>query len=340
MSNAWDAARAKTELGGDLAEGIKSLSLNQKITFTLYVRAVLPLDGYVFWLRSDLLATPPISTEMAAAIGTIAKSAMQRPTLEVQGSLHYATDTRQEEAETYAANRMVFTSLTEIQELNAIAPNLLYIGEFQGQRFGFSTRSSFYRQADLYHYVGFAVYPDMETQLIDEVVDFDTTEVIVTNSLPAWLALNTYDPPYGFSMPAGLTLFPSFLSPQNIDPPFGTVHIVPETTRGLAMAPYLTKTSSHSQLCAERVRVTLWGTRNDIALDFIDCVNQYSLDTAAFGLTNVPTMRDEKRTQSELAVIGMKKTVDFDITYHQYNINDIARQLIVNAIPNFYISAM
>jgi len=55
------------------------------------------------------------------------------------------------------------------------------------------------------------------------------------------------------------------------------------------------------------VRITLFGVRNDQALDFVACVNQYSLDYDMFGVMNMPTIRDEKRTQAELNVIAMKK---------------------------------
>jgi hypothetical protein len=342
MSTVEEAVGADTPLGSDLAEGVKTLALNQQITFTKYVRLVLPLDGYVFWVRADMLGPSSLYNKAGfgrAGFNQMPKTVVAAPTCVATGSLHYATDIRQEEPETYAANRMVFTSLQEIENLNFIAPDELYVGCFGDLKFGFSSRSSFYKQANLWHYVGFAVYPDMEPQLIDSLAGFNSTDVIVSNSLPAWLALNGYEPAYGFGNPS-LTLFPSFLTPKNEPPPFGAVHVFPETTRGLAMAPHLGPNSSHHQLCAERVRITLWGTRNKQALDFVDCVNQYSLDTGIFGLMNIPVVQDEKRTQAELATIAMKKTIVFEVSYHQSRINDVARQLLLNVIPNFYVDGV
>lgn len=343
MANAEEALTADTPLGSDLAEGVNAISLNQEILFTLYRRLVLPLDGYVFFVRAETLGNSAIYN----AAGFNRAGFNQSPNIKIaapffiaQGSLHYATDTRQEEAETYAANRMVFTSLQEINDLNDVAPDELWIAEHHGLKFAFSSRSSFYRQADLWHYVGFAVYPDMETQIVDNLSGFDSRNVVVSDSLPAWLGMNGYDPPYGFGNPS-LTLFPSFLAPENFTPPFGTVHIFPESTRALAMAPHIGgKTSSHSQLCAERVRITLWGTRNYNALDFLDCLNQYSLDTNLFGLMSSPVPRDEKRTQSEIATIAMKKTFEVEISYHQNRVRDIARQIITSAVPTFYVGGL
>jgi hypothetical protein len=49
------------------------------------------------------------------------------------------------------------------------------------RRWGFHTFSfsSFYAQADLYHYTGDAIYPAMETQIIDDVVKVHATVAVV-----------------------------------------------------------------------------------------------------------------------------------------------------------------
>ena len=155
-----------------------------------------------------------------------------------------------------------------------------------------------YKQAGLWHYTGFAVYPDMVPEIIDSPLQFSAAQV-VSNSLPIWLSIPSYNPPWAFWTPAPI-LFPSFLQPLNERPPFGSVHIVPEGTQALASAPSIDRaTSTHTQLCTDHVRVTLWGTRNTSALDFIDAVYRFSADTGLIGIMNIPTVRDEKRTQSE-----------------------------------------
>jgi hypothetical protein len=340
MTTATEASFAKTPLASDLAAGVESLDLEQEITFTRYVRLVLPADGFVFWVKASIVS--PSALANACLPNRVAPNQGQKiltvaPTLIAKGSLHYATDVRQEASQTYAAERMVFTAEEPVNDLSAIAPNTLWIGVFQGKRFAFSSRSSFYQQADLFHYVGFAVYPDMETQIIDNPAGFDPNSRVVSNSLPAWLALNGYVTPYGFGNPS-LPLYPSFLVPENIAPPFAAVDIPPGYTRALTSAPHISrKTSSHSQLCADTVTITLWGIRNDQALDFVDCVYQYSANYGVIGIMNLPVIRDEKRTQSELGTIAMKKSVDFEVSYHQNRMNSIARQVIKSCIPNIYI---
>lgn len=340
MATADEALGSKTPLGSGLAAGVEAISLNQVVTFTRYRRLVLPLDGYVFWVRASILGPSALigSALPNRVFPNQAASALTPArTFDAKGSLHYLTDTRQEASETYAANRVTFTALEEVTDLSEVAPDELWIGEFDGLRFAFSSRNSFYRQADLYHYVGFAVYADMATQIIDDPRGFDSRNVIVSNSLPAWLALNGYNPGYGFGNPS-LTLYPSFLVPNNLEPPYAAVDIPPELTRAMASAPRINPlTSSHSQLCTDTVRITLWGTRNFSALDFVDCVNQYSVDRGIIGIMNVPVVRDEKRTQSELGTIAQKKTVEFEVSYVQERVNDVALQIIRSAVPSFTV---
>lgn len=341
MATIDEAVLAKTPLGSDLAAGVDSLSLDQEILFTRYIRLILPLDGYAFWVKSSMVGPSALYNAMLmnkVRFGGAPNTFTVAPTLIAKGSLHYATDTRQEAEETYAANLVVFTSEEEVNDLSDMAPNTLWIGEFDGKRFAFSSRASFYRQADLFHYVGFAVYPDMATQIIDSPVGFDSQNVIVSNSLPAWLALNGYVPAYGFGNPS-IRLYPSFLVPDNLEPQFGAVDVQQATTRALQSAPRLDpKTSTHSQLCAETVKVTLWGTRNFSAMDFLDCVYQYSADFGIIGIMNMPVPQDEKRTQSELGTIAMKKSLTFEISYNQSAIRNIAQQIINSAIPNIYVN--
>lgn len=324
MPSVTEAATGGTPLSAALDAGVQNISYNQEVAFTRYVRQVLPLDGYVFWVKATLL-----SPEVLATVADLPD------TITTRGSLHYAQNSLQEETENYTVNAVVFTALSEVTDLNSADPDTLYIGSFQGMRFAFSSRGGFYKQANLYHYRGNAVYPDMATQVIDDVDQLNLTDVIVSNSLPLWLSLNTYVGLYGFRT-TGVTLYPSFLVPNNLVPPYGAVHIPPESTSALGGAPRLSAGMTHSQLVVDRVKITLYGQRNFNAMDFVDCVNQWSLDYDIVGIMNQPTIRDEKRTQNELNTIAQKKSVEYQINYYQDRVNTIARQLIVSAVPTYH----
>ena len=324
-----------------LVSGLKVLSRDYQLTFTQYVRLVLPLDGFVFWVRGDLVGqsarfnasaldgsafNAPFPSQPAASTQTLS-----------EGSLHYSADQRQNEDETLAVNSVVLTTSTEVQPLNEVAPGTIWVGSLpDGTRFTFSRRGRFYNTAGLYHYMGEALYPALASQLVDDPTTFDASSLVVSNSLPAWLALNGYAPLYldGFNN-LGLPLFPSFAVPDNLTPPYASVHIEPSDTSPLQMTPYIDATMGHWQLARDRVRVTLYGVRNAAALNFLDCVQQYSLDTDAFGLMSVPIVKDEKRTQVELSMLAMKKTIDFEVSYYQNRVNGIARQYITRCVPTF-----
>ncbi len=218
---------AQFPLGADAGE--QSISGAQTVVFTQYVRTVLPLDGFVFWVRADLLSESALNGAMGyntrgSAYGSgllVEKPAKQ---IIAKGSLHISNTKRQEETETYGVSRATFTSEQPLdQGFVAIDDMHIYIGQFGCVRFAFSDQQNFYVQAGLWHYVGDAIYPYMETQIIDTPGDLRTKQLIVSNSLSLWLGLNNNAPFYGFGNT--IPLDPSYLAPPNIRPPFGTVHV-------------------------------------------------------------------------------------------------------------------
>lgn len=305
-----EALAARTPIGSTLASGNEQISIDQTITFTLYERVVLPLDGYVFLVESS----PP-------------------QTLTALGSFHQASDVHQDDSETFTVHSILFTSEIPINDLDAVNPNQLYIAEFEGTQFAFSARGSFYRQTQMYHYRGNAIYPDMGPQVVTSSADLNPDDVIVSNSLPLWLALNGYTPiNSGAGVANPVTMYPATLIPLNLAPPWASVDIQTDTFNGgLQATANIAPDGSQSQLVTERVRITLYGLRNEDALTFIQCVNQYSLNYGTFGIMNVPIPRDEKRTQAELQTIAQKKTVEFEISYYQQTVRSVARQLILKA---------
>lgn len=331
----------QTELNAGLDLGLETLSLQQTVTFTKYVQKVLPLDGYVFWVRWDLLSPAALKAAGTTRSGGVVK---------VKGSLHYATDNIQREDETLSINRVIFTAEAPIDEFNQVASNVMYLATFAitgagdslscdcpppgkqsgtSIRFSFTRRRSLYRQAGLYHYEGDAVYPALSTQIIDDLSQLPT-DPIVSNSLPVWLSLNQYFPVY-----------PSFLVDDNIAPPFAAIHISENDTASLQPIPYLDKISSHFQLADDRVRITLYGLTNQVVMDYYDYLLSYmTIHDDVMGLMSNSPPRDAKRTQSEMNVIAMKKVIEFRVSYYQTRIRTLARQLIKSAIPNIIIDPL
>jgi len=255
-----------------------------------------------------------------------------RTDVDVQGSFHYSSESLQREDATVDSNDILFTSLSEVQEFNQIGPNSLYIGTYGDIQFAFSSRAYLYEQADLYHYRGNAVRTTHGTQIIDDPSNFNPT-VIPSNSLPIWLSLSSYVPPYPtFNCP--IPLYPSYLVDDNLPPPFGSVHV--ESTTTLAMAPYMGPKSETAYLCRDRVRVHLYGLDATEVSDFLLCVENYSRDWMTIGMANSPAIYDMKTTQTEMKIIAQHKVIEFDVNYLQTVVRDIARQFILHARVQFY----
>lgn len=308
-----------------LSAGLDVLSGSQTITFIPYIRTVLPIDGSVFWMAASI-----VGTAQQALAG------LQSPDpITVPGSLHYASMGTQEEDETIVVRRVDFAAEKFIEAFAEISQNVLYVGEWGTEQFGsfkftFSSRSSYYQEANLHHFVGDAIFPRTETQLIDDPAGF-SDRPIVSNSLPFWLSMTVTPPFPGFS-PPNLMMFPSYLVPTNLVPPYAAVHIPPESTRAIGAYPVLGRRGDHTQLVSERVRVTLYGLRSDEALDFQDYVIQYCSFDIGLGLMNMPVISDDKRTQLELSVLAMKKSIEFEVSYLQHRARDVGRRFIKQAV--------
>jgi hypothetical protein len=314
---------AKTELGSGLAAGVETLTYNQEVIFTLYVKVVLPIDGYVFWVNGALLTDTAIynATQYSNLLyNKYGKDNLPARTIKAKGSLHYSSQNNQLVDRTMVINDVVFTSLQAIEDFNAINPSLMYVSEVDDFKFAFNTRASFFKQADLYHYRGHGLYSIMDTQLIDSVEQLDLNQPIVSNSLPIWLNLNQFFP-----------MYPSYLVAQNIAPPYCAVDIDPNQTTALQDFPLLDPYSNPNQLVTDTVKLVIYGRNNHDALNFVQYVLDYSRNTDDIGIMNMPTIQDEKVTQSDFNVIAQKKTITFQISYYQTTVNEITRKLIERA---------
>jgi hypothetical protein len=330
MATVSETSGAKTQLGSGLADGVNTLSGNETVTFNLYVKLVLPKDGYVFWVNATLVNDSAIYNALTYGFGEFNNPGnfpLPSRTLTVKGSFHYNTEMHQLEDRVTAYNHILFTAESPVTDLNLVGPSLIYIGNYQGQQFGFSRRENYYKQADLYHYRADALYSVMQSQIIDTMAGFDINNLIVSNSLPIWLTFNNY-----------FTIYPSFLALQNLAPPFATAHIEPSDTEALAQIPFIDQQSNPWLLTKDRVRLTLYGVDNNTALNFQNYVYNYITNNdSVMGLMNMPVMRDEKMTQPEFGIIAEKKTIIFDVSYHQTTINNVAMQYILSAFCSFNV---
>lgn len=336
--SATESAGSRHQMAATLQTGMRVLDENQTITFVRYVRLVLPIDGSVFWVRSNLASLSSLLN--AAALNEVPLNtppvAGEEVSFVANGSLHYMTQANQNEADSATLNRVVFTSEVPIENFNEVGPSIMYLGEWQGVRFSFAMRENFYEQAKLWHYVGDAVFATQESQIIDTLQEFDGRQV-VSNSLPLWLDLaNPYIPVIGLG---GLPwpIFPAFLVPSNLPPPFVAVHIFPESTQAISSAPILNSTLSHSQLVREKVRLTTYGLRNAEVLDLCDYVQWQFRNSARMGIMNSPVPRDEHQGQVELGVLAQKKTIEYEVNYLQATARDLARQLILSAFVTYTV---
>ena len=306
------AEQTGSQLSGVLQSAVETISSGQEITFRLYVRQVLPLDGFVYWVNAAIidpeeLARLDITNPLEATI---------------KGSLHRQVVSEQNDTTSRDVNNIIFTPIAKADDFNIEDPNAIYLGEYEGTQFAFSRMESRYTQSGIFHYRGMAILPTMRSQIIDSPDDI-SDEQIISNSTPIWLALKQF-----------ATVYPSFLVPSNLKPPYIAADV--RSTTPLQVAP-LTYKGVRYQLAQDSVRVTLYGFSNQKALDFVDFVVEAALDGDQFGVTNIPIVSDAKSNQVEINALAKKKTVDFEVNYYQATTRDISQQLIKEVIFNYEV---
>lgn len=324
MPTIGESSVAPGNLAASLAAGVDSISQSQTVEFVRYNRVVLPLDGFIFWVRADLAVGAAANAALGPFISISSPSIPPDPSvvLTAFGSLHYAADQAQEEDGSPTINNVTFTTTEQIDDMVQVGGTTMYIGTFNGIRFAFNNHANFYRQSGLWHYRGRAVLSVMESQIIDTAEQLNSLAKVVSNSLPIWMSLG-----------AGVTVYPSFAIPSNEPPPYVAVHVEPASTTALQQLPFTDQSGTRWQLVSDRVRFTMYGLDNSLALDFVQFVCDASLaDNAAFGVMTLPVVADERRTQTELQVLAQKKTVVLDVSYYQARMQTITTQLILHAI--------
>ncbi|MNG65706.1 hypothetical protein D3C73_263420 [compost metagenome] len=299
------AKRTKTQLADTLHTAVDTISTSQKITFKLYVKQVLPLDGFIYWVRADLVN--PAELERLG-LDKLKKA------VTIQGSLHRQAVSEQTTTASQSMNYIIFTPLKQIDDFNMVDPKWMYLGDYDGVQFSFSRMESKYTQAGIFHYRGLAVLPTLRTQIIDDPADINT-DLILSNSTPIWMRLTKYG-----------TVYPSYLSPSDMLPPYIVADV--KETKPLQAAPHYLTRSQHVQ---DTVRVTLYGMNNKQALDYVDYIVNEALDFEEFGITNSPVVIDDKLNQVEINALAKKKHIDFDVNYYQHTARNIALQLIKEA---------
>jgi hypothetical protein len=160
----------------------------------------------------------------------------------------------------------------------------------------------------------------MRTQILQSAQDLPASPV-VSNSLPIWIALNDYAP-----------VFPSFLVPENLTPPYIVCDIQEKDTFALQPIAWHTGEQTY-QLMQDRVRLIIYGLVNRDIQNFVQYIIQKSMG-GTFGIMQSGiTVKDGKRIQSEMNVLAQQKFIELDVSYNQSAVYDMAVQYINSVLP-------
>ena len=319
-----------TQQKNALSEAFSNLtiaSLSGTFTFTQYTKTVLSQDGYVFWVAGS-------------------------NTLTVKGALHVSTDREQDTDKTIAMNVVMLDSEGVINEFNKEDSGVLWVGEIPIPDGGtvkaaFQRRGPFFKNAGIYHYMGYSVFPQFSDILVASSSDIPAGP-IVSNSLPIWLGMQAFlqNVPT-ITWDTSIPFYPSFLVPENVKPPYVVVHIDPDWTDSVQPVPQypysgnaLGPTDVPSlQLYSDRVELLCYGLNNQQVLQLQAAILEYQLFSGQFGFTTTPVIRDLKDPMAELQAIALKKSLVFQANYYMQSADAMAKQIIEAATISYNVEA-
>lgn len=116
------AEQHSSQLSSVLKSAVETISSDQEITFRLYVRQVLPLDGFVYWVNAEIISCDELC-----------RLNIESPTrLKIKGSLHRQVIAIQDESVSKDVNNIIFTPVQQVDDFNVENPDAIYLGEYGG----------------------------------------------------------------------------------------------------------------------------------------------------------------------------------------------------------------
>ncbi|HGF7493296.1 TPA: hypothetical protein ACF3X9_004127, partial [Escherichia coli] len=112
------AEQHSSQLSSVLKSAVETISSDQEITFRLYVRQVLPLDGFVYWVNAEIISCDELC-----------RLNIESPTrLKIKGSLHRQVIAIQDESVSKDVNNIIFTPVQQVDDFNVENPDAIYLG--------------------------------------------------------------------------------------------------------------------------------------------------------------------------------------------------------------------
>lgn len=298
-----------TPLHHSLKGGLDDISYNEDVIFHEYRRKVLPLDGFLFWVKTYVSRT-------------------------VSGSLHVSTHSQSTEIENYDLSQLVFSTTENIHTFHSTQADRVWVGHVGPIRFLIGAQKNTFKEAGLFHYSAETIPPSHRPQFIETEAELDGYTPVVGTSLPLFLSLPTDTTPAlnWCPWPKDVPVFPSFSAPDNQEPPYIIVHNDPHKVQSAGMGAVDPLTGDTHQILQEHVRLTLVGLPHTQAANVRDYILHWALlHSDVLGIVNTPVLTDEKRALNEASALAMIKTLELDVMYSQNTVRHTALKLINTA---------
>lgn len=276
---------------GVLRNGIDFLKENNKFIFITYSKAILPYDGFIFWIKR------------------------KEETVIVKSIEHTAEEMLQEGDTFRSESTLILTSEEPLFDFSQNDLETIKVIVCNNNRYVIRKSGENTGESGIFHYMARIIEKPLESILLDSEDDFRSRKIQLSSSIPLFilLASGVFD-----LVPVHYDLYPAWLVPFNKKPPYITVEIIKTTALASGSQTVIHHEKEYLlKLVQEEVKFVLYGFDNDAAFIFLKQLEKWSTIYNYIGFMNMPCIEDEVHNQVELGSVAQKKSIELVISYYQ-----------------------
>ncbi|MDI2113068.1 hypothetical protein [Commensalibacter nepenthis] len=274
-----------------LQDGLNTIRQGQVIIITYYQKAILPYDGFVYWVKS-------------------------RKKDSVEASMiHYSDELRHEDQSYYDDASLIITTTEPLFDFSQEDIETLPVFNYAGKQYVIKKTGNNTDNAGLYHNFAKVIEPRLKSIFLNTKKDFLEKTVQFSNSISRFILLANG---YFDLVKIPYIIYPEWLVPLNKTPPYITIGIT--ETEALSVGHkqvYINEQPTFVNPAKDYIELNLYGLDNHEAINFLATLEKWSLIYQQMGFLNIPRIKDLPSSQNEIGSLSQKKIIEIEVFYYQ-----------------------
>ncbi len=290
-----------------LRNGVDFLKDGQTISFTTYRRAVLPFEGFVYWIK------------------------LHGGEKSIESMIHKTDELYQEEDSFRNESTILITTRESLFNFSQDGIDEIKVFNYQDSLYVLRKTGENADQSGIYHNMAHIVEPQMQNTFLDTEDDFRNRNMQFSSSVPLFImfSMGLFD-----LFQDHYDMYPGWLTPYNKKPPYISINV--SDTEALSSATAYETVDGNTyigKLVTEKVTFTLYGYDNEQIMIFLSDLEKWSMVYNYVGFMSSPAIVDEIHSKVETGTVALKKTIEVDISYIQMaKLSEALKEKIISTV--------